>query len=167
MEIASATMPKEILYTESKELYNIALDLKKRYYNILSHVDVDLIFFAFVGGDYPTYFQYEIQGLKNEWVKHLSKNNKDTIKTYCIGMTYDFYQKSLGSQLQWIILDLLYSCTLEMNGKVKPKNVHEHSIILNTLEDLGVNYNWRNSYHLPELLGEETIMFGEDNEPLQ
>ena len=157
-------MAKEIHYTESKELFEIANELKKRYYSIIGHVNVGSIFFAFVGGDYPPYFKYEIQGLKNEWVRFVSKDNT---KTYCVGITYDFYQQTLGPQLQWILLDLLYSCSESMDGKLRPKDVHEYSAILNTLDDLSINFKWRDNYHLPELLGEETIMFGDGNESIQ
>jgi hypothetical protein len=159
-------MSKEIIYTESKELYDLASELKKRYYSLIDYVQLDCIFFAFVGGDYRPFFKYEIQGLKNEWVKFTNKSSLDVVKTYSIGMTYDFYEKSKGPHLQWILLDLLYSCDFTMNGKLKSKDVHEFSLFLNTLEDLGVNHNWRDNYYLPDLLGEETIIFGVQNEPL-
>jgi hypothetical protein len=79
-------------------------------------------------------------------------------------MTYDFYQKCEGSLLEWIMLDALYSCHPKMDGKIRRKDVHEFSRILNTLDDLGHAKDWRKNSHLPELLGDETIIFGLEEE---
>lgn len=151
-------MAKTINYSESKELRLLAEKLKARYINVVGYVDLDKIFFAFKGGDLPDFFTYEMLGLKNEWVKHATNSVKDA-KTYCIAMTYDFYQKADGPLLQWTMLECLYSCGPKMDGKMRRKDVHEFSRFLETLEDLGEKTTWRSNLNLPELLGDETIAF--------
>ena len=149
---------RTINYTESKELRSIAELLKARYINIVGYIELDKIFFAFKGGDVGDFFDYETLGAQNDWVKHTIGCLEDA-KLYCISMTYDYYQKTQGSPLQWIMLECLYSCAAEMDGSLRRKNVHEFSRIINTLEELGISHDWRGNGHLPELLGEETIVF--------
>jgi len=151
-------MPKEIHYTESKELKKLAEDLKAKYINVVGYVEIDKIFFAFKGGDVDANFSYAIQGLKNDWIKH-TKSTTEEPKVYCISMSYDFYQKTLGSQQEWIMIECLYSCHPTMDGKLRRKNVHEFSRFLKTLEDIGETFLWRENGHLPSLLGDETIVF--------
>lgn len=158
-------MEKSIHYTESKELRDVAEKLKARYINIVGYIDLEKIYFAFKGGDLPEFFTYEVLGLQNEWVKHANQSMQD-VKTYCISMTFDFYQKSSGSLLEWILLDALYSCSEKMNGKLRRRDVHEFSRIIASLDDLGYSLNWRQNYHLPPLLGEETIIFGIEDESI-
>jgi hypothetical protein len=113
----------------------------------------------------PENFQYEVLGLQNEWVKHTHENQSES-KLYCLAMTYDFFQNSQGSLLEWTILDLMYSCHENMNGKMRRKDVHEFSRILKTLDDLGSCIDWRKNTHLPPLLCVETVVFGIENESL-
>jgi len=152
-------MAKTINYSESKELLEVAKKLKAKYINLVGYIDLDKIFFAYKGGDIRDDFTYEVLGLKNEWVKHAQDSQEDT-KLYCIAMSFDFYQKAEGSLLEWIMLDCLYSCHPKMDGKIRRRDVHEFSRILNTLDDLGHTKDWRKNTHLPELLGDETIIFG-------
>jgi hypothetical protein len=152
-------MGKTIHYSESKELYEIAKKLKAKYINLVGYIDLDKIFFAYKGGDIRDDFTYEVLGLKNEWVKHTQDPHED-IKVYCIASSFDFYQKADGSLLEWIMLDCLYSIHPKMDGKIRRKDVHEFSRILDTLDDLGHAKDWRKNVHLPTLLGEETILFG-------
>ena len=156
-------MGKSVTYSESKEPLEIAKKLKAKYINLVGYIDLTKIFFAFKGGDLNDNFTYEVLGLKNEWVKHTQDSQEDA-KLYCIAMTYDFYQKCEGSLLEWIMLDALYSCHPKMDGKIRRKDVHEFSRILNTLDDLGHAKDWRTNSHLPELLGDETIIFGLEEE---
>jgi hypothetical protein len=158
-------MDKSITYTESKELKQIAEQLKARYINVVGYVDLDKIFFAFKGGDLSEFFKYEVVGLQSEWVKYTNPTLEE-VKTYCIAMTFDFYQKSSGPLLEWIMLEALYSCIDKMNGKLRKKDIHEYSRLVTTLDDLGCSLNWRENYHLPSLLGEETIIFGVEDESL-
>lgn len=157
-------MAKSINYTESKELREMAEKIKARYVHIVDYVDLDRIFFAFKGGDVPEHFTYEILGLKNDWVKHASSESLAEIKHYCIATTYDYYQNMTDTQLQWFMLDALYSCAPDMSGKLRRKNVHEFSRIISTLEDLDQSFNWRANPNLPDLLGDEIIAFGADEE---
>lgn len=155
-----------IIYTESLELKSLAESLKTKYPNVLDYIELDKIFFAFKGGDLPDWFEYEISGLQNDWVKHLNDSFNET-KMYCISFKYDVYQKCEGPLLEWTLLDLLYCCNEKMNGKLRRRDVHEFSRILNTLDDLGQSNQWRKNSHLPSLLGEETIVFcAEENESL-
>jgi len=158
-------MERSITYTESKELRLIAEQLKARYITVIGYVDLERIFFAFKGGDLSEFFKYEVLGLQNEWVKHSTSTFAD-VKTYCIAMTFDFFQKSSGPLLEWIMLEALYSCTEKMNGKLRKKEVHEYSRLITTLDDLGCSINWRENFHLPSLLGEETIIFGIEDESI-
>ena len=151
-------MPKTIHYTESKELKELAKKLRGAYVNVIGYVDLEKIFFAFKGGDVNDDFQYEVLGLKNEWVKHTSSKG-DEPKVYCIAFAFDAYQQALGSQLEWILLEALYSCHPLMDGKLRRKDVHQYSRFLKTLEDLGESFTWRANNHLPSLLGDETIVF--------
>lgn len=151
-------MGKSVTYSESKELRLLAEKLKARYPNVVGYVDLNKIFFAFKGGDLPDFFTHEMLGLKNEWVKHATNSIQDT-KTYCLAVTYDFYQKADGALLEWTVLESLYCCGPKMDGKMRRKDVHEFSRILLTLEDLKQSLDWRKNYSLPELLGDETISF--------
>ena len=157
-------MAKSINYVESRELKEIATELKKRCCEIIGYIDLGKIFFAFVGGEYPDWFECEIQGLKNEWVKYTMQSPMEDAKVYCIALTYDYYEKIQGTQLQWIVLDLLYSCSPAMNGKLRSRDVREFKMILNTLSEFDVNYDWRKTQHLPDLLGEEQIIFAPEEE---
>lgn len=160
-------MAKNIFYTESTELLALAQKLRSRYYTVIGHVDLDKIFFAFKGGDaLPEWFNCEVLGLKNEWVKHANSNSEET-RTYCVAMTFDFYQKSDGPLLEWTLLDLLYNCDPKMNGKIRRRDMHEYKRIVSTLEDLGQSVDWRTNAHLPSLLGDETINFGIEEEEIQ
>lgn len=156
-------MAKTITYSESKQLRELAEKLKTRYYSVIGYIDIDSIFFAFKGGDIPDEFQHEVLGLKNEWVKH-TQNSANDMKLYCIAMSFDFYQKAEGSLLEWTLFECLYSCSPGMNGKMRRKDVHEYSRILNTLEELGQKKDWRGNTHLPDLLGEETVFFGAEED---
>jgi hypothetical protein len=152
-------MGKTIHYSESKELYEIAKKLKVKYINLVGYIDLDKIFFSYNGGDIRDDFTYEVLGLKNEWVKHTQDPDED-VKVYCIASSFDFYQKADGPLLEWIMLDCLYSIHPKMDGKIRRKDVHEFSRILDTLDELGHAKDWRKNTHLPELLGDETILFG-------
>lgn len=157
-------MSKTTIYTESKELREVAESLKARYSNVVGYIDINKIFFAFKGGDLPN--DFEVSGIKNDWVKH-TINSLEEPKMYCISLSYDFYQKANGPLLEWIMLDLLYCCDPKLDGKLRRRDVHEFSRILNTLDDLGHSTKWRDNFHLPPLLGEETIIFGfEEDEPI-
>jgi hypothetical protein len=158
-------MEKSITFTQSKEIQKIAENLKARYYNIVGHVDLDKIFFAFKGGDISDNFEYEVIGSQNDWIKY-AVNTPNSSKNYCIAMSYNFYQFSDGPLLEWTILDLLYACDEKMNGKLRKKDVHEYSRILKTLDDLGHSLEWRKNTHLPSLLGEETIVFEQEDESI-
>lgn len=153
---------KEFIYTESPEIKKIAEQLKSRYINLIGYVDLNKIFFTFKSGN-NTLFKYEILGTQSEWVKFTSSNIEDA-KTYCIALDYDFYQSAQGPLLQWILLDLLYSCLPSMNGKLRKKDVREFSRILNTIEDLGLSINWRTNNQMPDLLNVETIIFNPEEE---
>lgn len=155
-------MEKNIIYSESKELRDLAGKLKARYPNMIGYVDLDKIFFAFKGGDKMSeFFRYELLGLKSEWVKYTTAENQEDTKVYCLAFAYSFYNKAEDTPLlEWTLLELLYNCDEKMDGKTRKKNVHEHSRILDTLADLGVNYDWRENAELPELLGDETVSFG-------
>jgi hypothetical protein len=152
-----------IFYTESEEIQKIAENLKARYYNIIGYIDLEKIFFAFKGGDEN--FKYEIVGTQNDWLKFAIGNPNQT-KLYCISLSYDFYQFAEGALLEWTILELLYSCAEQMNGKLRKKNVHEYSRFLKTLQELDISIDWRKNVHLPKLLGDETIMFELEDELL-
>jgi len=144
-------------YTESEEIKSIATKLRGEYIEVVGHVDLSKIFFAFKAAD-DTLFQYEILGLKNPWVKY-SLGSSGELKVYCLAMSYDFYQNSQPALLEWIIWECLYSCDEEMNGKIRRKDVSEFSRFMSTLEDLGYSYSWREHKELPPLLGPEKIMF--------
>ena len=150
-------------YTEAKELRLIAEQLKVKYYTVVGYIDLEKIYFAFKGGDLPEWFECEVLGLQDTWIQHSVVSMEET-KLYCVAMTYDFYTKISGPLLEWTMLDLLYSCAPKMNGKKRGKDVHEHSRILSTIEDLGEPLGWRGNIHLPALLGEETILFGMEEE---
>lgn len=152
-------MAKTIYYTESKELKDLATKLRGRYINVVGYIDIDKIFFAFKGGDLPDFFTYEVLGLKNEWVKYTGSQSSQDTKLYCISMSYDFYQKTIGSLQEWIMLECLYSCSESLDGKIRKKDVHEFSRFLKTLENLSLSNDWRNNLHLPSLLDKETIVF--------
>ena len=152
-------MGKKYTYVESKELLDIAGKLKSNYITVVGYIDLDKIFFAFKGGDINESFTYEVLGLKNEWVKHATTSENET-KMYCLAMSYDYYQKNLGNNLEWTLMEMLYSVHPNMDGKLRRKDVHEFSRFLNTFEDLEIGHNWRKNGHLPALLGEETILFG-------
>lgn len=156
---------KTIIFTHAIELQKIAEDLKARYYNILGYIEIDKIFFAFKGGNIPDFFQYEIIGNPNDWMKY-AVNAPNAEKNYCIAMAYNFYQFSDGPLLQWTMLDLLYSCDEKMNGRIRRKDIHEHSRIAKAIEEMGHSIEWRENTHLPDLLGAETIVFGLENESL-
>jgi hypothetical protein len=156
---------KVIIFTQSPELQKVAENLKARYYNIIGYVDLDKIFFAFKGGDINEHFQYEISGVKNDWVKY-AHNNQNSSKTYCLCTSYAFYQMADGPLLEWTILDLLYSCDDKMNGKIRKKDIHEYSRLVKTLDDLEYSIDWRKNIHLPSLLGDETIMFYSEDESI-
>jgi hypothetical protein len=158
-------MAKEITYSESKELRLVAEKLKSRYPDLIGYVDLDKIFFAFKGGDVNEFFCYETQGMKSEWIRYSMGNLTDP-KIYCVCMTFDYYQKILGSQLEWVILESLYACHPNLDGKLRRKDIHEFSRILKTLEDLGMPLEWRDHGHLPSLLSEETIIFALEQEEL-
>lgn len=146
------------LYTEAQELKDIAQKLKARYFNVIGHVEIDKIFFAFKGGDNVSeYFKYELLGSKNEWTKYVNEIREH--KSYCLAMSYDFFQNSGPALLEWTILDLLYGCHEYMNGDIKKKEIHEYSRIISTLEDLGFSCDWRTLQNLPPLLDHETISF--------
>jgi hypothetical protein len=157
-------MAKTITYSESSQLRDLAEKLKTRYYSVIGFVDIESIFFAFKGGDISEDFRYEVLGLKNDWVRHA--HNSEIEKLYCISFSFEFYQKAEGPLLEWSLFECLYACGIKRDGKLRRKDVHEYSRILNTLEELGQKKDWRNNLHLPELLGEETIFFGveEDND---
>lgn len=148
-------------YVESLEIKELSGNLKARYPNLLYYVDLEKIFFAFKTGDNIDYFKYEILGLKNDWVNFAQSSISP--KYYCIAFSYDYFYKNKGGHIQWILLDLLYSCEESMDGKLRKRDVHEFSRILNTLDDLKISSDWRNNFYLPELLGEETIAFGFDS----
>jgi hypothetical protein len=156
-------MGKSVHYTKSDELQKIAEELKIKYLNVIGYVEIDKIFFAYKGGDLPEWFTCEILGLQSEWVNHIKQSEEDA-KMYCLALSYDYYTKIEGSLLQWTMLDLLYTCSPKMNGKMRRRNVVEHSRLLKTIEDLGHSFEWRDNIHLPELLGEETILFGLEEE---
>ena len=151
-------MGKKVYYTESKEIKAIAEKLRGRYINVVGYVDIEKIFFAFKGGDVSEDFTYEVSGIKDDWIKHSSDALSD-LKLYCIAMSYDFYQKSMGALQEWIVLECLYSCAESMDGKLRRKDVHEFSRFLTTLENLNFSSDWRNNFHLPSLLEQETIVF--------
>jgi hypothetical protein len=156
---------KSIHYTPSDELKKLAEELKVKYLDVIGYVEIDKIFFAFKGGDVSEWFTCEILGLQNEWIKH-SNSSSEEVKVYCIAFSYDFYKRIDGALLQWTLLDLLYSCSPKMNGKMRRKNIIEHSRILKTIEDLGHSFEWRDNMHLPELMGDETIIFGLEEDEL-
>ena len=156
-------------YVESNELKELAKQLKLKYHNIIDYVDLEKIFFAFKG-DAPDFFEYGISGASDDWYKY-SSSLKEEVKTYCISVTYDFYTKAEGPLMEWVLLDMLYTCGYEMDGKLRGRKIKEHSTIATALEDLGETIvGWRENHHLPSLLGEETIFFnqsnGEENESL-
>ncbi len=144
-------------YTESQELKEIAGQLKARYYSLIGHVQLDKIFFAFKGGELPEDFLYEIQGLKSDWVKHTNET-----PMYCIAYSYDYYSKITPALLQWTLLECLYSCSGDMDGKLKRKEINEFAAFAKTLEDLGQSIDWRANMHVPALLEEETIFFHQE-----
>jgi len=157
-------MTKSIYYTRSEELEKLAEDLRIKYLNVIGYLELDKIFFAFKSGDdLSEYFTCEILGLQSEWVRYAA-DSADEVKLYCLSISYDYYKQTEGALLQWIMLDLLYTCSPKMNGKMRRKNVIEHSRILRTIEDLGHSSDWRANAHLPELLGEETVVFGVEEE---
>lgn len=153
-------MAKSVSYTESKELREMAEKIKARYIHIVGYVDLERVFFAFKSGDIPENFTYEILGLKNDWVKHANSDSLTDIKYYCVATTYDYYQTMSEQQLQWFILEAMYSFAPDMSGKLRRKDVHEYSRIIATLEDLDQSFRWRENPNLPDLLGDETVVFG-------
>ena len=152
-------MAKQYTYSESKELRALAEKLRINYITVVGYIDLEKIFFAFKGGDINENFTHEVLGLKNEWVKHATANSDDT-KLYCLAMSYDYYQKNAGNNIEWILMEMLYSIHPSMDGKLRRKDVHEFSRFLNTFADLEIGYNWKKNGHLPALLGDETILFG-------
>jgi hypothetical protein len=150
---------KSVNYSEAQELKKLADELVIKYNSVLGYLDTSVIFFAFKGGDLPQWFNYEVLGLKNDWVKY-STNSINEPRLYCIAMTYDFYQKAQGALLEWTMLDLLYCVHPKQNGKLRTRDIHEHSRIISTLEDIGESVEWRENIHLPQLLGDEVIVFG-------
>ena len=149
---------KSIQYSESDELRILAEKLRARYINLIGYINLDSIFFAFKSGDVKENFRYECLGVQSDWVAASNKAINNT-KLYCIAMSFDFYQRSLGSLIEWIMIECLYSCHPNMNGKMRAKDIHEFSRILLTLEDLNISHEWRENTHLPELLGDETVVF--------
>lgn len=148
-----------MIYTDAEVLKELAQKLKARYPNVIGYIDTSKIFFAFKGGDdLPDWFEYEVLGNQNQWTKFTDVSFFEA-KEYCIAITYDFYKKADGPLLEWTLLDLLYSCSEKMDGKLRRKDLHEHSRILLTLNDLDIPILWRNYTNIPPLLDNETVSF--------
>lgn len=148
-----------MIYTDAEALKELAQRLKARYPNVIGYVDTSKIFFAFKGGDdLPDWFEYEVLGNQNQWTKFTDVSFFES-KEYCIAITYDFYKKADGPLLEWTLLDLLYSCSEKMDGKLRRKDLHEHSRVLLTLNDLDIPILWRNYTNIPPLLDNETVSF--------
>ncbi len=147
----------KVYYTESEELKEIAAQLRTRYYSLIGHVQLDKIFFAFKGGETNEDFMYEVQGLKSDWIKYTSDN-----PMYCIAYSYDYFAKISPALQQWTMLECLFACDSEMNGKIKRKEISEYATFVKTLEDLGQSIDWRANMHLPALLEDEIIFFHQE-----
>lgn len=160
----------ETTLIENLEMAITAKELIKKYYAMLGHVDLSLVYFCTRSGEKPKKGKsktYEMSGIRSQWVKNLlSQGGINQRKLYCLCAWDDEWQRISPLQKQWIIFECLYAVGPESDGNLRKRDVSDFTPILTAMMDYGVGPDWRNVKELPDLLGNDLIHFIVPNDNL-